>query len=272
MPKIRKLKLKLCLVGERGVGKTSLIRRFVFDEFDDSYIATLGAKVTKAEVVLPYSRDLEIKATLALFDILGQKGFRDLVRDAYFYGSQGTIGVCDLTRKDTLYGLPAWLDASQNITGYVPICLLANKVDLKEETNVSQEDLNWLGSHYQPDFLYLTSAKTGENVQKAFASIAWKIVEVILEKDKIRRKRKLVRFEILNLAEKRGVIGVSKNDVLVAFKEVPHNELMEEVDELESEGLVERQWSGPASFRIVITSSGIKALGHLDEEDLDFQS
>ena len=85
-----RLKLKICLTGEEAVGKTSLIRRFVEDVFDDRHIATLGAKVTKKElrVRMPDSGD-RMRAILAIWDILGQWGSGRFLRDSYFRGAQG---------------------------------------------------------------------------------------------------------------------------------------------------------------------------------------
>src|SRR3989449_8751905 len=94
------LKAKVCLVGDVAVGKTSLIKRFVQDQFDDRYIATVGTKVTKKAVDVvwmgaPATRDR------VDWDVVGETGLRELLRDAYFEGSQDVIAVCDLTRKDT---------------------------------------------------------------------------------------------------------------------------------------------------------------------------
>src|SRR2546425_2377432 len=97
----RRMKIKICLVGEAAVGKTSLIRRFVLDDFDDKYIQTLGTKVSKKE--LSVSQDGEaVKVDMTIWDIMGQKGFRELLKEAYFYGAKGVIAVTDVTRKTTL--------------------------------------------------------------------------------------------------------------------------------------------------------------------------
>ena len=76
---------KICLVGDSAVGKTSLIKRYVFDEFDDRYIFTLGAKITKREMVLKYPElELEVDVKVLIFDIIGEIGFRRLLREAYY--------------------------------------------------------------------------------------------------------------------------------------------------------------------------------------------
>ena len=110
MTKAEVLKSKVCLVGEKGVGKTSLIRRFVLDAFDDQYIRTLGAKVSKKalSVALP-DRGVRLDVSMAIWDVIGHVGFRDLLSDAFFLGAQGILAVVDLTRRETL---PACLEIS----------------------------------------------------------------------------------------------------------------------------------------------------------------
>ncbi len=78
------LKSKICLVGEKAVGKTSLIRRYVLDQFDDDYIRTIGAKVSKKtmRVTLP-ERKASVDITMAIWDIIGHMGFRQLLADVY---------------------------------------------------------------------------------------------------------------------------------------------------------------------------------------------
>src|SRR5256886_8679432 len=73
------LKAKVCLVGDVAVGKTSLIKRFVQDEFDDRYIATVGTKVTKKTVDVRW-RGAPASLDMMVWDIMGEKGFRALLR------------------------------------------------------------------------------------------------------------------------------------------------------------------------------------------------
>src|SRR5438094_8381169 len=91
MPEAQRIKTKVCLVGEAAVGKTSLIRRFVQDEFDDRYITTLGAKVSKREMAFETPDRTKIHMDMTVWDIMGEKGFRELLKDAYFYGANGIL-------------------------------------------------------------------------------------------------------------------------------------------------------------------------------------
>src|SRR3989442_12715665 len=97
MPEAQRIKPTVCLVGEAAVGKTSLIRRFVQDEFDDRYITTLGAKVSKREMAFEAQDRTKIHMDMTVWDIMGEKGFRDLLKDAYFHGANGVVAERDIT-------------------------------------------------------------------------------------------------------------------------------------------------------------------------------
>lgn len=163
---------KICLFGEASVGKTSLIRRFVLDQYDDRYLATIGAKVSKKVVKIQVpEKDLEADVTLMVWDIMGQKGFRKLLEEAYFVGASAAIGVCDITRKSTLLELKAWKQSIFGITGAVPVVVFANKCDLKDKADVSEDDIKAMAGEYNAPYLY-TSARTGENVENGFQTLS----------------------------------------------------------------------------------------------------
>ncbi|MFQ5883538.1 MAG: Rab family GTPase [Thermoplasmata archaeon] len=171
------MKMKICLVGEGAVGKTSLIRRFVLDAFDDRYVSTLGAKITKKEMTFAAPNNgSEVHIDMTIWDIMGEKGFRDLLKEAYFHGAQGILAVCDVTRENTLPDLESWISAIETVTGKIPIAFLANKIDLKDQLTFTENDIRRMSGKYQSPYLF-TSAKTGENVEKAFKEIATAIVE-----------------------------------------------------------------------------------------------
>lgn len=174
---VRRMKMKVCLVGEAAVGKTSLIRRFVLDDFDDKYIQTLGTKVSKKELVTqaPDSSG-ELKVDMTIWDIMGQKGFRELLKEAYFYGAKGILAVCDVTRRRTLEDLDDWIEGVYSVTGRIPIEFLANKVDLKDEGEVGEEEMVQAARAYDSPFRF-TSAKSGVNVEIAFQSLAERIAK-----------------------------------------------------------------------------------------------
>ena len=179
----RRMKIKVCLVGEAAVGKTSLIRRFVLDDFDDKYIQTLGTKVSKKEITAASPDGSgELKIDMTIWDIMGQKGFRELLKEAYFYGAKGILAVCDLTRKRTLEDLDDWIEGVYSVTGRIPIEFLANKVDLNDQAQLGEAELVQAARAYDSSFRF-TSAKTGINVELAFQSLGERIA-----KDRFARK------------------------------------------------------------------------------------
>src|SRR6266540_2816583 len=172
MGDLQRMKVKVCLVGEGAVGKTSLIRRFIHDQFDDRYISTLGAKVSKKELTVKNPKaDGEIAIDMTIWDIMGEKSFRELLKEAYFHGAQGILAVCDITRKDTLHELNDWIAAVNRVTGNIPVQFLANKADLKDQAKVSEGDIREVADSHKSPYLF-TSAKTGDNVEAGFVKLA----------------------------------------------------------------------------------------------------
>ena len=173
-----RMKTKVCLVGDGAVGKTSMIRRFVVNEFQDRYVTTLGAKVSKKELVLEETARGPIAMDITIWDIMGEKGFRDLLKEAYFQGAQGILAVCDLTRHQTLKELDDWVSSVFQVAGEVPVVFAVNKVDLKDETLqlYGDAEVKAAAAAFHADWMY-TSAKTGENVENAFAALARHVIE-----------------------------------------------------------------------------------------------
>lgn len=173
-----RVKMKVCLVGEAAVGKTSLIRRFVLDAFDDSYVQTLGTKIYKRTMtVASYGKTYDVDMTI--WDIMGQQGFRELLKEAYFYGAHGILAVADLTRRETFPDLGGWIDGVREVAGDVPIVLLANKGDAWDRSLVKEPEVEGAAKRYgAPHFV--ASARTGENVERAFQELADRIAAVRL--------------------------------------------------------------------------------------------
>lgn len=156
---------KVCLLGDPGVGKTSLIRRFVEDGFSDKYIHTIGTKVSKK--IVEFS-DLNTRVSLLTWDIVGQKSIGLL--ESYFKGAAGALVVCDVTRDDTLSSVDDWVKNVRKVAGDVPIVVIANKSDLLENAVVDPQMVAIAARRYGAPY-YMTSAKTGTNVELAFNAI-----------------------------------------------------------------------------------------------------
>lgn len=169
---------KVCLIGDPAVGKTSLTRRFVLDKYNDSYISTIGAKVMKKEVEMGDEEDTQV--TLMIWDVMGHKHFR-IIESVAFEHVKGALIICDLTRKDTLDNVFYWIEALTSISGKVPIIILANKRDLGE-SEFDEKDIKEVADKWNAKY-FLTSAKTGENVEEAFKLLAKSCIESVDEKN-----------------------------------------------------------------------------------------
>ncbi len=156
-------------MGDPEVGKTCLVRKFVIDKFDDSYIMTMGAKVMKKETKIEIDGK-EHDVNLMLWDVMGQKHFR-IIESVAFEHVSGAIVVCDLTRKPTAENIDYWIEAVTNISGDIPLVILANKNDLVDEIEYGEELLAEIAAKHNANF-YITSAKTGEGIEDAFAELA----------------------------------------------------------------------------------------------------
>ncbi len=163
----RKVIRKVCLLGDGGVGKTSLIRRFVFDCFSDEYIVSFGTKVTKK--VIDYD---DVQLTLMIWDVLGQRAQRSL-HMAYYGGASGALLVCDSTREETLMHLPEWMRGFLQVAGDRPVVPVINKSDLG--SSLSPKALSSIED--EMGSLLLTSAKSGEGVQEAFERLGRMVLE-----------------------------------------------------------------------------------------------
>ncbi len=169
---------KIVLAGDEGVGKTSLINRFVTGYFTGDYKATIGVKIyTKQLFVDNY------EVMLQIWDVAGQTSFRKF-RQRFFNGTRGAFLVFDLTLPKSLDNLQAsWIEDIQNIAGEIPLVLIGNKVDLRESVAVSHQDVkDFLKHHSNVGEHFITSALTGENVENAFHKLASLIGTVINNK------------------------------------------------------------------------------------------
>lgn len=168
------LSKKICLLGEFAVGKTSLIRRFVYDRFDDKYISTIGVKVSRKSIVVPSGDDL-VDLTMMLWDLAGNEEFSE-VRASYLRGSSGAVLVCDLTRKDTLEKLVNYVTDLHRVSPDAVLIIAANKVDLINEHQITVSDVKEAANKLEAPF-YLTSAKDDDDVESLFRHLGKILVD-----------------------------------------------------------------------------------------------
>ncbi len=157
-------KFKITLFGPGGVGKTSLLLRYIKDYFSNDLKKTIGSNFLIKDV------ELDGKTIrLLLWDIGGQPQFHKL-RTIYFKGSNAALGVFDLSSSQTLLKIPGWISSiKKTVKKAIPMVLIGNKADLEREVDrLEAEDLaKKLNCEYME-----TSAKTGENVELVFEKIA----------------------------------------------------------------------------------------------------
>jgi small GTP-binding protein len=162
------LQKKVCVLGAFGVGKTTLIRRFVESIFSEAYLTTVGVKIDKKTVTVGAE-----PLTLILWDIAGQDEV-NAVRMSYVRGAAGYLLVADGTRAETLTVARSIQARVVTEVGLVPFLLLLNKADLQESWDISREPVDLL--EHEGWVVLRTSAKTGEGVEEAFRGLAQRLV------------------------------------------------------------------------------------------------
>lgn len=148
---------KVVLIGHFGVGKSSLIRRFVQNEFSDDYLVTIGVHILKKNVVVNNE-----ETTIIIWDIEGKEDIQK-VRSSYLLGSSGFIYVIDPTRIHTYQNLNEELKFIAKNYSKTPVITVANKSDLIDiddfKNEISEKNLK---------IDYFSSAKNGDNVEEIF--------------------------------------------------------------------------------------------------------
>jgi small GTP-binding protein len=154
-------KKKICMVGMYGVGKTSLVRRFVESIYEDRYHTTIGVKIDKKSLTVN-GEDV----VLAIWDMAGEDEMAQ-ARLSHLRGADGYILVADGTRGASLEKAVDLQRRIGEIAGSLPFVLAVNKNDMREEWEVREEDLAALEWP-----VYRSSARSGEGVEELFGTLA----------------------------------------------------------------------------------------------------
>ena len=166
-------RLKVCLLGETNVGKTSLVYRFVVNKFRENYKPTLGVNIIKKE--------LDIKkygsVSVIIWDLGGEDMFRTQ-RELFLEGSSGALVVYDLTERESFKKLDEWMESFRKIRGKQPLTLIGNKSDLSEDITVQTSEAEEYAEKNGME-LIITSAKMGDNVESAFKALIRTILDTI---------------------------------------------------------------------------------------------
>lgn len=157
-------KFKVCMLGAFAVGKTSLVQRYVHSIFNEKYQTTLGVKIDKKSLRLG-DKTLD----MIFWDLAGEDEFIN-VRGSYLRGSSGGVLVADGTRAETLDIAFQLRDRLFDEVGPVPLILLINKSDLREQWNIDIEQLEQLREEGWQ--VFATSARDDSNIEAAFRALA----------------------------------------------------------------------------------------------------
>ena len=162
------LQKKVCVLGAFGVGKTSLVRRYVESIFSDAYLTTVGVKVDKKTLTVGSA-----PVTLVLWDIAGEDDV-NAIRMTYVRGASGYFLVVDGTRAETLEVARSIQERVTKEIGAIPFLLLLNKADLQESWELSTQLVETLQAAGWT--IVRTSAKTGDSVEEAFQELSKRMV------------------------------------------------------------------------------------------------
>jgi small GTP-binding protein len=169
MTKRQKFGFKIAIIGDGGVGKTSLIKKFTKGTFEKDYIKTIGAHFSR------YDKEInEDVINLIFWDIAGQIDFKFL-HPLFYKETRAGIIVCSLEANDlgndSFARIENWYNELIKYCGDIPVVLFANKVDLVENNKINTIQIQELVHKYHFLRYFITSAKTGEGVIDAFNAI-----------------------------------------------------------------------------------------------------
>ncbi|OLS24232.1 MAG: Transforming protein p29 precursor [Candidatus Heimdallarchaeota archaeon LC_3] len=177
---------KIILLGDRSVGKTTSVRKYMDEKFATNYSPTIGVDVTKIRVEFNNnSNKKNEKVNITVWDIAGQESFKNF-RKTFYNGAIAGILMFDVTEKKSFNHIKDWLDEAQTEIGkQVPFILVGNKIDLKRKRKIHLEEMKILQQDQQNiKMIYETSAKTNKNIKELFISIAETVLKGIVRDDK----------------------------------------------------------------------------------------
>ncbi|TWW74895.1 ras-related protein Rab-6A isoform X2 [Takifugu rubripes] len=182
-------KFKLVFLGEQSVGKTSLITRFMYDSFDNTYQATIGIDFLSKTM---YLEDRTIR--LQLWDTAGQERFRSLI-PSYIRDSAAAVVVYDITNVNSFQQTTKWIDDVRTERGSdVIIMLVGNKTDLADKRQITTEEGEQRAKEMSVLFIE-TSAKAGYNVKQLFRRVAAALPGMDTTQDKSREDMIDIKLE-----------------------------------------------------------------------------
>ena len=178
---------KIIIIGDSGVGKSSILKRAVKNTFEENYQATVGF-----EFLLLYFTVNDFKIKLQIWDTCGQEMYRSLVQGFYRNTSLAVL-VYDISNKSSYEGLDVWLkDIRSRLNEEVPIFIVGNKSDKGNERKISTDEANDFSTNRRVQYFTECSAKTGNNVDIIFKEVAKYLYNIREELGKDKNSNKLI--------------------------------------------------------------------------------
>ncbi|UCC21283.1 MAG: GTP-binding protein [Promethearchaeota archaeon] len=165
--------LKMVLLGEANVGKTSLVYRFIENKFRENYKSTLGVNLLKKDMSIEGYGDVSAQ----IWDLGGQESFKSL-RKLYLEGANGALLVYDMTNQKSFEKLDEWVQSFRDARDNAPMILIGNKSDLKNQIKINENESSKYADKNNMGMI-ITSAKTGQNVEQAFIQLTKQILDHI---------------------------------------------------------------------------------------------
>ena len=167
---LSEIRLKLLILGDSAVGKTSMLLKYTDNFFPESHLSTIGIEFKIKEIKFN-----DFLVHLKIWDTAGQERFRAITK-SYFRGSNGVIFMYDITKKETFKNVKDWIkDSENNNFGFEKI-LVGNKIDLEQIREVELKDVEEWAGQKNINVLEI-SAKNGTNVEKCFNELIRLILE-----------------------------------------------------------------------------------------------
>ena len=176
---VKEFVFKIVVLGDAAVGKTSLINQYIEHSFQEDYKPTLGANIIRKDI---HVDKINANVRLIMWDLAGQEKY-NVIRSMYFQGCVGALLVYDATRRATFDTVNTkWLrDFNKYVKKEGTYILIGNKIDLKEQRVVSTEDGQSFAKEINASDYIETSAKYGENVERAFQNLVHNILQKLGE-------------------------------------------------------------------------------------------
>jgi small GTP-binding protein len=188
---------KIITIGNSGVGKTSIIKRYVHDSFDENALSTIGIGLAFKEVAIKNGKTIKLK----FVDTAGQEAYKALTK-TYYKNTDAVLFVFSLDDKDTYKDIEEWIKTFKEVNkDEIPKYLIGNKCDLQKKC-VSEEEIEKLKNEHNLIAYFFTSAKLNTNINDIFIDVSERLYQkykkygkknqnsIHLEKHKSKNKEK----------------------------------------------------------------------------------